>query len=361
MTTDDPYWTIDGWDAYDILAVQNAASIDEIQRAYQRRFRDPGPATGGPTVRQARLDRAYRTLSDPQRRVEYDRARRSVRGLPKWVRLATIAGGYLVVAVAATVVVADQAGSSTEPSWATYAYLANQAGWAHLVDWHAGLLIALVWVTFLLGGVVIVVHIDPFAPLSRALALRLGVGLILGLLAFPAAAMWLSSLSVGHAGITVIVWLATVTAGCGYLLIAYVFLEDVGEAKTGWAFGVVPLVVLAGFVASTAWVGELTDWHSGIIFAMWLGELSAVFAYVYTAVGRLDRAQPRRLGRVALSSSLVPLGSFSLGVAATIYLGTGSDPDLRIILAFWVVLSLATVIYSMVREELAQDSQAESS
>jgi molecular chaperone DnaJ len=64
-------------DYYEILGVPRTADADEIKRAYRRRALELHPDRNGddPTAqeRMAEVNRAYATLSDPERRANYDR------------------------------------------------------------------------------------------------------------------------------------------------------------------------------------------------------------------------------------------------------------------------------------------------
>jgi curved DNA-binding protein len=60
-------------DYYSKLGVDRNASADDIKQAYRRLAREHHPDRGGDTARFQELQQAYDTLSDPQRRAEYDR------------------------------------------------------------------------------------------------------------------------------------------------------------------------------------------------------------------------------------------------------------------------------------------------
>ncbi len=76
--------TLDGASYYELLALPRAASGDEVRAAYtqkvtryhpDRHAREPDPARRRALVTlQARCNEAYRVLSDPRRRAQYDRA-----------------------------------------------------------------------------------------------------------------------------------------------------------------------------------------------------------------------------------------------------------------------------------------------
>lgn len=64
-----------GPDHYSIMGVSPNATPDEIRRRYRERARvlHPDRSRTGSAAAMARLNEAYRILSDPQRRAEYDR------------------------------------------------------------------------------------------------------------------------------------------------------------------------------------------------------------------------------------------------------------------------------------------------
>src|SRR6056300_1686060 len=64
-------------DHYRVLGVGSSASRDEIRAAYRREARrlHPDSAGSASSSEMARLNEAYRVLSDPGRRVMYDRSR----------------------------------------------------------------------------------------------------------------------------------------------------------------------------------------------------------------------------------------------------------------------------------------------
>lgn len=60
---------------YELLSVSNTASPDEIKRAYRKLASQHHPDKGGDTAKFQQVEEAYRTLSDPQKRAEYDNPR----------------------------------------------------------------------------------------------------------------------------------------------------------------------------------------------------------------------------------------------------------------------------------------------
>jgi len=57
---------------YDVLGVSKSATADEIKRAYRRLASKHHPDKGGDTKQFQQIEAAYRTLSDPEKRSEYD-------------------------------------------------------------------------------------------------------------------------------------------------------------------------------------------------------------------------------------------------------------------------------------------------
>ena len=57
---------------YDVLGVQKTATADEIKRAYRRLASQHHPDKGGDTAKFQEIEAAYRTLSDPDKRSQYD-------------------------------------------------------------------------------------------------------------------------------------------------------------------------------------------------------------------------------------------------------------------------------------------------
>ena len=59
-------------DYYNILGVSKTASQDEIKKAYRKLAAKHHPDKGGDTAEFQKVEEAYRTLGDPQKRSEYD-------------------------------------------------------------------------------------------------------------------------------------------------------------------------------------------------------------------------------------------------------------------------------------------------
>jgi len=57
---------------YDILGVKSSATPDEIKRAYRRLASQHHPDKGGDVKQFQEIEQAYRVLSDPQARAQYD-------------------------------------------------------------------------------------------------------------------------------------------------------------------------------------------------------------------------------------------------------------------------------------------------
>jgi curved DNA-binding protein len=57
---------------YDILGVKTSATQDEIKRAYRKLASQHHPDKGGDVAKFQEIEQAYRTLSDPQARAQYD-------------------------------------------------------------------------------------------------------------------------------------------------------------------------------------------------------------------------------------------------------------------------------------------------
>ena len=59
-------------DYYNVLGISKGASPDEIKRAYRRLASQHHPDKGGDTKKFQEIEEAYRTLSDPEKRSQYD-------------------------------------------------------------------------------------------------------------------------------------------------------------------------------------------------------------------------------------------------------------------------------------------------
>ena len=57
---------------YDILGVKTSATAEEIKRAYRKLASQHHPDKGGDVAKFQEIEQAYRTLSDPQQRQQYD-------------------------------------------------------------------------------------------------------------------------------------------------------------------------------------------------------------------------------------------------------------------------------------------------
>jgi molecular chaperone DnaJ len=60
-------------DLYGVLGLRPDAATEEIKRAYRRKAREHHPDAGGDAERFKEVNHAYEVLSDPERRVRYDR------------------------------------------------------------------------------------------------------------------------------------------------------------------------------------------------------------------------------------------------------------------------------------------------
>jgi DnaJ-class molecular chaperone len=65
-------------DHYSTLGVGKNATQDEIKQAYKRLAKQHHPDTGGDTEKFAKINQAYETLKDPNKRAEYDNPRPEV-------------------------------------------------------------------------------------------------------------------------------------------------------------------------------------------------------------------------------------------------------------------------------------------
>jgi DnaJ-class molecular chaperone len=69
-------------DHYQTLGVAKTATPDEIKKAYRKLASQHHPDKGGDTAMFQKIEEAYRTLSDPQKRQEYDNPRPQFNGFP---------------------------------------------------------------------------------------------------------------------------------------------------------------------------------------------------------------------------------------------------------------------------------------
>ena len=59
-------------DHYTTLGISKQASADEIKKAYRKLASQHHPDKGGDTAKFQQIEEAYRTLSDPDSRSQYD-------------------------------------------------------------------------------------------------------------------------------------------------------------------------------------------------------------------------------------------------------------------------------------------------
>ena len=57
---------------YDTLGIAKTATPEEIKRAYRKLASQHHPDKGGDTAKFQQVEEAYRVLSDPQQRAQYD-------------------------------------------------------------------------------------------------------------------------------------------------------------------------------------------------------------------------------------------------------------------------------------------------
>jgi len=65
---------------YETLGVNESATQDEIKKAYRKQASQHHPDKGGDTAKFQEIEAAYRTLSDPAQREQYDHAQRNPGG-----------------------------------------------------------------------------------------------------------------------------------------------------------------------------------------------------------------------------------------------------------------------------------------
>ena len=59
-------------DYYSTLGINRSASQEEIKQAYRRMAKQHHPDRGGDTAQFQKIEEAYRILSDPQKKQDYD-------------------------------------------------------------------------------------------------------------------------------------------------------------------------------------------------------------------------------------------------------------------------------------------------
>jgi curved DNA-binding protein CbpA len=105
---------------YDLLQVRSDATTQEVRSAWRKLAQEHHPDRGGPADPDAmtRINQAYETLSDPDRRARYDQQLLAVRK-PRRYGLAAVlhqrAGLLTAVAVSATAVLAAGAWTMLRP------------------------------------------------------------------------------------------------------------------------------------------------------------------------------------------------------------------------------------------------------
>jgi hypothetical protein len=360
----EPYWTIDGQDAYEILEVDTGASADQIRRAYRRHSRHHHPDAGGRTEQQSRLNDAYHTLSDPGRRSAYDRARD---------------GG-------------SPAGAPPDPSDLQWTYgtgPANPPGRtagsppATPTQWSSDVLLlamsftvlclvngtlATVWIAVTTGGhaglgvlvwlgvgVACVTFVATLGGAERplGLALPLGIALLAGPVLAPAGAVVVGRFGGWHAGVALLAWAGTVTS-C--LIYCGVLAEVNGRVArvagvAAWS-GLHTALTAGGCVAATAWLGDLSGWHAGIIALLWIGGTTSSLSYLAMLAHLSQQPAATRLARTALTAGGFPLLLLAGGTAATAAIGASSGWHAGILLLVWLAVAMGSIIYAHVRAHL---------
>ena len=69
-------------DHYQTLGVEKTATPDEIKKAYRKLASKHHPDKGGDTAMFQKVEEAYRVLSDPQQRQQYDNPQPQFNGFP---------------------------------------------------------------------------------------------------------------------------------------------------------------------------------------------------------------------------------------------------------------------------------------
>lgn len=397
----DPHWTSGGRDAYDILGVDQKASKAEIRRAYRRLSQRHHPDAGGQGEEQIRLNLAYHTLSDPQRRAAYDRARAPSpptppppppqQRQPPPPAQPTAAEFQWTSGTGSTDPPRSGSGrppgpppapASTEPDTdpgtdpGADAVPEPELGPILTAFVVPALLVGAVLIIFAgvemtlsFGGIVLTLLAlaigifafigatsDGPAPPPGAVAVAQGVGLAVGVVAGLAGWVVLGRFSGLHAGVMVVAWLGALTTSGAYAGMARAF-SQVGRGMVGvacWS-GLLLFTLLAGFVAAVVWVGELSGWHSGVIWLMWTGMLVTAVgcAVAISTLGNRGQLRFRRL----LTSSLFPVGIFGAGVAVTAGFGIVSGWHAGGISLFWVVVAVMNLTYAGVRSDQPENAQ----
>lgn len=377
----EPFWTIDGLDAYEILGVDRTASYQEIRRAFRQQSRRHHPDAGGDTEHQTRLNLAHHALSDPDRRAAYDRAAAVALAEAEFAHTGTETGfagtgftgtagtgfgdapGWFTVRSEepATGLRIPRQWAPRPPRWSpaaarlamlfTSAYLAFAVAGSVWVSNSRELPTELVFlicmsVVLACGGYLTLVE-----GVGRTVryAVAMGVGLSVCLPVTTLGPIVSHRLS-GDLGLAVLVWFGTAFVCLAYLAsVTNLSRSGAGSSGAFAAAGTAQLMVLATLLLGGAGVGALAAWRLGVVLAVLAGVVATSLSCAILMTRLTTQRSPRPPGLTALLAGLIPLSLLAVGVAATFLIGPIADWHAGPLLSVWVAVIMTSVTHTVAR------------